>query len=53
MNECKCNVDEDKVNDGICYGECNEKCDRGDCKTCYPIYYYDEATDQVLVRKGK
>ena len=30
----------------------NKKCDRGNCETCYPIYYYDEATDQVLVRKG-
>jgi hypothetical protein len=27
------------------------KCDRGNCETCYPIYYYDELTDQVLIRR--
>jgi hypothetical protein len=31
----------------------NEKCDRGDCETCYPQYYYDEETDRVLVRVEK
>lgn len=29
----------------------NLKCDKGECETCYPIYYYDEATDTVLVRR--
>lgn len=30
----------------------NEKCDRGGCTMCYPLYVYDEATDEVLIKKG-
>lgn len=34
--------------------ENNEKCDNGNCVSCYPEHfeYYDEETDEVLVRKG-
>jgi hypothetical protein len=30
----------------------NEKCDTGDCLMCYPQYFYNEATDEVLIREA-